>query len=276
MSNRILRVEVHDRSLAPARAEVWVRVVPERVDGGTEVRGRLTGPRCAYAATVEVAYPLLPLPPGARDEGTGITRRVVIPEASLWEPQSPFLYAGPVELWQDRTRCDHVVIRRGLRALTFGPRGLRLNGKPLTLRGREVRHPLDDAQAQDLRRGGCNLLMADVGPAALWDMADRLGFLMLGRVGDGSEETLRQVASLAEHPCCLGWLVGPGVDFRDRLPVGGLVGLEAQGTLAGPLSEGVDFVLGSAADVALGQPLLLDDSTAAPPEGALVLGSISQ
>jgi hypothetical protein len=276
MSNRILRVEVHDRSLAPAQAEVWVRVVPERGDGGTELRGRLTGPRCAYAATVEVAYPLLPLPPGARAEGDGLTRRAVIPEASLWEPQSPFLYSGPVELWQDGARCDHVVVRHGLRALTLGTRGLRLNGKPLTLRGREVGHRLDDAQSQDLRRGGCNLLVADVGAASLWEMADRIGFLMLGRVSEGSEEALRQVATLAEHPCCLGWLVRPGADFLDRLPAGGLVGLETQGALVGSLPEGVDFVRGSAADAAFGRPLLLDDATAAPPEGSLVLGTISQ
>src|SRR4051794_3816870 len=105
MANRIREVQVHDRSVIPAEAEVWVRVVPERLTPATEVRGRLMGPRCAYASTVEVAYPLRPLGPpvgnglravpaargGERppcrwgnDDAPGLTLRVVIPEASLW------------------------------------------------------------------------------------------------------------------------------------------------------------------------------------------------
>src|SRR5262249_10296749 len=99
MSNRIQEIIVHNHSLDPAEAEVRVTVVPEEADPRCEVRGRLMGPRCAYASTVEVAYPLRPLARGAA-ETSGLTMRAVIPEASLWEPACPFLYQGPVELWR--------------------------------------------------------------------------------------------------------------------------------------------------------------------------------
>src|SRR5262245_21701527 len=58
MSNRILDVQIEPRSLDPVAAELIVRVRPERLTEATEVRGRLTGPSCPYASTIEIAYPL--------------------------------------------------------------------------------------------------------------------------------------------------------------------------------------------------------------------------
>src|SRR5262249_20990251 len=138
MDNRIRQIEVRDRSLVPAEAEVWITVTAERQTPTTELRGRFMGPRCPYASTVEVAYPLRPLPPGHVSESPGLTRRVVIPEACLWEPESPFLYQGPVELWQDGQRCDRLTLSHGLRSFRLGERGLGVNGRPLMLRGRSV------------------------------------------------------------------------------------------------------------------------------------------
>src|SRR4051812_11934568 len=104
MTNAILKVELSDYSLIPAEAEVRVTVVPQLVNTRTEVRGRLMGPRCRFASTVEVAYHFRPLLiPTAQP---ALTVRAIIPEASFWEPQSPHLYAGPLELWQDGQRCQ--------------------------------------------------------------------------------------------------------------------------------------------------------------------------
>jgi hypothetical protein len=252
MNNRIRQVEVRDRSAVPAEAEVWITVVPEQVMPTTEVRGRLMGPRCPYASTVEIAYPLRPLPrPGAA--GAGLVRRVVIPEASLWDPESPFLYQGPVELWQDGQRCEQVTVSHGLRTISLGPRGLRWNGRPLALRGREVVSSpeggcpvlLPEEEALALRRGGCNLLVAPAGPATapLWDLADRLGFVMLGRVPEASEPTLRLLEALNAHPCCLGWLVPPPGELRGRLPADFRVGVELRGEPAPSVPAGVSFVV---------------------------------
>src|SRR5262245_14596505 len=157
MSNRILSVTIRDRSPAPAEAEVHITIVPERLDSGTEVRGRLMGPRCRFAETIEVAYHLRPLrvPTG----GPGVTLRAVVPEASFWEPQTPHLYSGPVELWQDGQRAEVVQVRHGFRRVTLGPRGLRLNGHPIALRGRGIAS-LDDESALAMRESGYNLVVA--------------------------------------------------------------------------------------------------------------------
>src|SRR5437868_6764586 len=113
MSNRILDVWLDNRSLDPISAEAAVLVRPERLTATAELRGKLMGPSCPYAATVEIAYPLLPPrrdePP---EEGT-LRARIVIPEASLWDPQSPFLYTGPIELWQDGRCCDRAMVHHG-------------------------------------------------------------------------------------------------------------------------------------------------------------------
>lgn len=194
MTNRILNVSMEDRSLDPISAEVWVTVRLERLTPATEVRGKLMGPSCPYATTVEIAYPLTPLKRPEQQEPGTIRCRAVIPEASLWDLQSPFLYSGPVELWQDGERTGLVTVRHGLRRIQLGPRGLRLNGKPLTLSGRPVERLTED-EALTLRREGCNLLLAR-GAADVWDIADRFGFLVLGEQPHEG------------HPSCLGWLSG--------------------------------------------------------------------
>jgi beta-galactosidase/beta-glucuronidase len=136
MTNRIRHILVQDGRLDPAAAEVYVAVYPERLTSTTQVRGRLTGPRCAYASTVEVAYPLREHEREYESEGTPhVTLRVIIPEASLWDPESPFLYEGPLELWQGGQRVGELQLRHGLRWANLGPRGLRWNGRLLTVRG---------------------------------------------------------------------------------------------------------------------------------------------
>jgi hypothetical protein len=288
MTNQILRVSVRDRSPAPASAEVWVTVLPERRDAGTEVRGRLTGPRCAYAATIEVAYPLRPLGPSTRgsEPAEGITLRSVIPEASFWEPESPFLYEGPVELWQDGACCDRTVVRCGLRTVALGPRGLRVNGRPLTLRGREA-PGADEGTIRAFHDSGVNLLVCGAGshPAIgtrqvgnlphIADIADRVGLFILGRLPQAEAEALSLASALAAHPCGLGCLVPADAGWLDQLPPGMLVGVELQTPPASPLSDALHFVAGTAELAVLGRPLLLHGSTAGTAAGVPVLGSVA-
>jgi hypothetical protein len=218
MNNSILHVELKDHNLVPAEAEVRLTVVPQFLNTGTEVRGRLMGPRCRFAGTVEVAYHFRPLLiPTAQP---ALTMRAIIPEASLWEPQSPHLYSGPVELWQDGQRCQVVQLRHGLRHLALGPRGLRLNGRLLRLRGRSL-PTLDEPAALALRQAGCNLVVVPVAEATrrCWEIADRIGLFVLGRV-EADTSLLRE---LGEHPSCLGWLAGAGVSV-DAVGPGAFLG----------------------------------------------------
>jgi hypothetical protein len=273
MSNRILQVQVREHSLDPAQAKLWITVSAEHVTPATELRGRLAGPRCLYAATVEIGYPLRPFP--RRPEGLeGLAARVVIPEPSLWEPQCPFVYQGTVELWQDGARRDQVQIRRGLRRVTLGRGGLRVNGRPLTLRGRSV-DECDENQLAALRRAGCDLVLARSIEclSELLPLADVHGFLVLGALKETEQAALDRADALADHPSFLGWLLKApwarwDADAITRLRGGGraLVGVELGELPAGALPGGVDFIAcpaGVAAQMVRGEetsplpPLLL-------------------
>jgi hypothetical protein len=275
-NNRILSIELRDRSVVPAEAEVIVTVVPETIDEGTEVRGRLMGPRCQFASTVEVAYHLRRvLLPGAR---LAIFLRAIIPEASLWEPESPHLYVGPVELWQDGVCCEVVSVRHGLRHVSLGPRGMRLNGRPIHLKGRTVQQQqaCDDEQALALRQAGYNLLLVPVRKESLpvWEVADRLGFFVLGRVG--SREQAELAGHLTGHPSCLGWLLTETGPAPEQLPAAPLVGCEGTDLLPGtnvlavPAGAAVSPDANSAVLVLGGG----NGETTAATEGAVVLGHV--
>ncbi len=247
MSNRIRRVELMDKTLVPAEAEVWVMLHLDHLTPTTEVRGRLMGPTCRYASTVEVAYALRPLPKSQKppaSEGPARTLRVVIPEPSLWDPISPFLYHGPVELWEDGTRVEQITIRHGLCSKTLNTHGLRWNGRPLTLRSRDVLTGSEDEMLA-LRAAGYNLLTAPLGDMELWERADRIGFLVLGRVRTPDEAV---PAELTGHPSCLGFLFDADVwsqvdrsqrkGFKSR----GFSGVELHALPMESLPADLDFV----------------------------------
>src|ERR1700749_4582270 len=83
-------------------AEAEIRFLVTCAANGTDmhVRGRLMGPRCPYASTVEVAYPLKEIErTGGPGGETSILLKTIIPEPSMWDPQSPMLYAGPLGIW---------------------------------------------------------------------------------------------------------------------------------------------------------------------------------
>jgi hypothetical protein len=211
MPNRIVRVEVRTRSLDPAAAELWVAVDPEQVTPTTDVRGRWSGPRSAYASTVEVAYPLRPF--RQQPEGLpGLPRRLVIPDPSFWEPESPFLYQGQVELWEQDQLADRRTLTRGLRTVSLGLQGMRVNGKPFSLRA--VRSQLGEQEASTLRAAGINTVLVPVQGDTLhvWETADRLGFFVLGIIP--TEDALALVSAVREQPSLLGCVVSENI-WRD-------------------------------------------------------------
>jgi hypothetical protein len=202
MSNRILDVVVLDHRLDPVATELRVHVKVENLTPSTEIRGRLSGPRCRFASTIEIAYPLREV---ARADH--IELRVVIPEPSWWDPQSPFLYEGALELLQDGVSCERVSLRHGIRRLQLTAKGLHLNGKPIQLRGKVVAPTLAEADAIHLRAPDVNTLLAnidDTGPA-IWDIADRVGFFMLATANDGAR-FLEHRHDLVGHPSHFGWI----------------------------------------------------------------------
>jgi hypothetical protein len=253
MSNRIVDIVVRDYRLDPAESEIWITVVPKELTSSTQVHGRLMGPRCPYSTTVEVAYPLRETSREYESEGNKhLSHRVIIPEASFWEPQTPFLYEGPVELWQDEELCERVQLSHGLRVITLGPRGIRINGRPLMAQG--IRgSQFSEEELINQHKAGCNLLLVPVSTQTLplWDAADRLGFLMLGQIGD--RETWELAGTLRQHPSCLGWVITTELMNHEILQAvrfsplsfgrGHLVGCEIGLFPPGPLPDGIQFVV---------------------------------
>lgn len=268
MSNKLLSVEVHDRSILPSEAVLAVRVVPERLDPGTEVRGRFLGPRCRFASTIEVAYHLRPDPEGAGAGAIGM--RAIIPEPSLWEPEAPHLYAGIVELWQDQSRCAVVEVRHGLRYFSLGARGLRWNGRPLPLRGVAI-ETLDDDVALALRQGGYNLVVAPVSVRArhVWEVADRIGLAVIGRL---TEENPGLAVELSGHASSLGWLVPAGRPTPRGLPLGSLTGVDGEDR------SGAAFIAvppERLEEMTSDRPVLLLGSSSVAAEGRIILGGVA-
>jgi hypothetical protein len=244
---------VHNERLTPAAAEVHLLFQGGGLSA-PELRGRLVGPRCLYASTIEVAYPVRPLP----GQGPGrLGGRIIIPEPSFWEPACPFLYEGPVELWDDGRRVSLWHVSHGLRSARLGRRGLYWNEQPLLLRGL-VRSELAEGEAQQLRQAGLNTLLISLGQTALLEevsavceAADRLGFLVLARLPN-SPDALRAARLLDEHASLLGWLLpqallqaggGSAAALAELDPRSScLVGVELTRPPAEKLCAGVSFI----------------------------------
>jgi hypothetical protein len=202
MTNRILDAVVLNHRLDPIETELRIFVKTAQLTAATEIRGKLVGPRSVFASTVEIAYPMREI---ARTDH--IELRVLIPEPNWWSPQSPFLYAGALELLQDGVVCDRLPISYGIRTVQLTTKGLRLNGKPISVRGRIVNPAIAEAGAAKLRDGGINTLIVRAGDDALaWsEFADRLGFFVIG-TADNYAAFAHSRHDLAAHPSTLGWI----------------------------------------------------------------------
>jgi hypothetical protein len=182
-------LQIWTHSLSPALAEVRLRVPAV---SGNEVRGQLTGPRCRFASTVEVAYPLRPV----FDDPSGRSFRAVIPEPSLWEPECPFLYHGVVK---------GGTFTYGLRQLSRTGERVCVNGRPIDLRG-TARAPQTEQEASAARSRGMNVVCAGVVEEAAWDLADSFGYFVLGRL-NSEDEMERGARYFSRRACLLAWLV---------------------------------------------------------------------
>ena len=113
-ANHIRQTTLEVRRLSAAEAEVWVMAAVDAVTPATELRGKVTGPRCPGVTTIELAYPLRPVPTPASAAANTLVARVIIPEPNLWTQATPFLYEGRLELWQDGGCCDTATVAVGL------------------------------------------------------------------------------------------------------------------------------------------------------------------
>ncbi|HTK77168.1 MAG TPA: hypothetical protein VL371_18015, partial [Gemmataceae bacterium] len=123
--------------------------------------------------------------------------RVVIPEPSWWDPESPFLYTAVVELWGDGDKVDATRFSCGLRTAKLTPHGLWWNGRSLDLNTRST-PSRTEAEWAHARAEGFNAVDVPAAAAAdAWDYADRVGLLIM------TDQATRVDA--VRHPSALGW-----------------------------------------------------------------------
>jgi len=107
-------VEIRHHVLNPMEAELHVYFALTRPLEGAELRGRLHGPICPGTDTVQIAYPIKKMHHPKAD-GHVVVGRIVIPEPSLWDPITPFVYRGFLEIWKGqgllaKVRVEHQLI----------------------------------------------------------------------------------------------------------------------------------------------------------------------
>ena len=235
--NRIRDVVVLKHRLDPIETELHVHVKLDELTATTEIKACLIGPLSAHASTIEIAYPLRQI-----ERGDHSVLRVTIPEPSWWEPKTPFLYEGPLELWQDGVLCERVAIRHGIRALQLTSKGLRLNGKPFLLRGKVVEPGLTADGAKSLREAGFNAIWTTAPDIELWDMADRIGFFVLGSSVDLTAFHLLR-HELTDHPSHFGWIFNRADLSNAPIQQDGLAMLYGVNTSARSRPEHADFLV---------------------------------
>lgn len=266
MPNRILDAYVATHRADPADAELRIVVRTEHITPTTEIKGRLMGPRSPYAGTVEIAYPYREV---ARSDH--ILLRVLIPEPSWWEPKTPLLYEGPLELWQDGERCEQIRLRHGVRTVQLTDAGLRVNGKPCLLQG-VCAETFTEEHARRWHDDGVNLVLAPARDESmdLWTITDRFGLFVLGRV-EQPHQWPRWALASQRHPSFLGSVLTSAAmpTVGERAPGPGLAGAELSPD--GALPQGrFDFLLGNQAALAAIAPPAVSRILLAnePPTGA--------
>lgn len=213
--------EIRQAILNPAEAELHVLFRLTHPVQGAEIRGRLHGPRCAYASTIEIAYPPRPLLRQSHEAANTVLGRIIIPEPSLWDPVAPLLYEGKLELWAEGKMLAQVQVSHGLRTFQLGPRGLRWNGKPFLMHALRAA-ATDAAELRRLHDAGCNALVtpADDRAEAVCAAADRFGFVVLAEAVTPLPQ--ERIAAISEHTCLLGWLIDTA-EWRDATTIARLI-----------------------------------------------------
>lgn len=175
----------------------------------------------------------------------------------LWNTDHPLLYTLQATLSKGNKVIDRVTIPVGIRSLTFDPnKGFALNGQWMKMKGVCIHHDAGvlgsavpkavwEKRLITLKQMGCNAIRLSHNPQApeLYDLCDRLGFLVLDEAFDewefakrkwltgwnngtpgyeGSYEyfnewSARDLADMVcrdrNHPSVLAWSIGNEIDY---------------------------------------------------------------
>ncbi|MDO4532700.1 MAG: glycoside hydrolase family 2 TIM barrel-domain containing protein [Coriobacteriia bacterium] len=129
--------------------------------------------------------------------GRGELQEFAVPDAKLWSDETPYLYRCCVSLEVDGQVVDTAETRFGIRTLTWGSFGLRVNGRETLLRGGCIHcdngivgaasHPESEwRRVRLLKQAGFNAIRVahNPAPAALLDACDALGMYVMDETWD--------------------------------------------------------------------------------------------
>jgi hypothetical protein len=254
--NRLRGIDNCKLTVSPAAADVWFRVAVQRVTAGTEVRGRVVGPRSLYQQQRVESWPMRSVR-HREQAGESLIARTAIPEPGLWSPDNPLLYRVVVELWQDRQLCEVCGFDLGFRRSDMGPGDVLVNQKPVHLQGMTC---LPESRDETLarRQAGYNLVLAGLGQWHWWVRASPMGFFLLERVALATL-TPQYISLLCQQPCFLGFvldqeLLGHSLTemesfLRPWQESGVLIGMELAAPPTQALPTGLSFLLCPEADL---------------------------
>jgi hypothetical protein len=138
----------------------------------------------------------------------------------------------------------------------LGQSSLRINGAALFLKGKCLSGPVSEAEAISFHNQDINTLLVEANNStlALWDLADRLGFVILTRISNEQELkiALRQKGEVKNRSFCLGWIVSQQAVQNELALIAArtlpdalstpLLGLGLTQVPSGPVPEGFTFV----------------------------------
>lgn len=249
-SNRLKGIEGYKCTVSSAEADIWFKVGVQRVTPGTEVRGRIVGPRCLFSQAPGVVSPLRSVRHTEREHASLIAR-TAFPNPGFWAPDNPLLYRVVVELWQDEQCCEVSGFDIGFRRIEMGANTVLVNTQPFFIQGMSYL-PQSQEEAGDHRQAGYNLVLAGKGQWHWWVRANPMGFLLLERVAL-STLTSQYIGLLSQQPYFLGFVLGK--ELLDRSPAENesflrpwherrvFFGLELGGSPPLPLLRGLSFLV---------------------------------
>ncbi len=223
-SQAVLRVGLAGQEASSAEPlKLEAQVVPWNPDGGAAEQ--------TAVAAKEVAAPL----------PASVDLPVIIPQARLWTPATPFLYTARVRLLQSGKLVDELSVRFGMKEVTADGSKLFLNGKPLYLSGYgdDATEPLNGMLRADktvylqrlrvMRSLGFNFVRhhSCVPHDEYLDAADEVGILVQPEAGMGytkfwptahqlfEQEWPQIIRAFRNHPCIWAWCMGNELFLND-------------------------------------------------------------
>lgn len=223
------------------RAEVYVRLVDAAGGSRPELRGRLSGPRCALATTLPTSLRLEDI------GGTPPVARGILTEPSYWTPEMPNLYRLEAEAHDSGAAIARIDRLIGLRRLGVRGRSLWLDGRRWVPRG--LASPAAGFDAAKLRAAGVAAVIAEP-PAAVCAAADSAGVAVVAVVAPSAsaDQIAATITDWARHPSVMLAVLprerGAHAAAIGQLKGTMLVGLVVDGTAPPePVPAGVDCLV---------------------------------